>query len=183
MHRSDPQLIQRCIDGEQTGWNELVEKYARLVYSIPRRYGLSDADAEDVFQTVFSTVVRTLPKLRDQRRLSAWLITTTRRECWRKSKATRTNVEVTNDLADGGASPDEEIGRLERQQMVREALQQLDGRDRELLEALFMRAEAASYEQLARELDIPLGSIGPTRARAFRKLEAILREMGAEDAA
>lgn len=115
MHQSDPQLIQRCIGGEQTAWNELVEKYARLVYSIPRRYGLSGTDAEDVFQTVFSTVVRTLPKLRDQRRLSAWLITTTRRECWRKSKAARTNAEVTDDLADGGASPDEEIGRLERQ--------------------------------------------------------------------
>lgn len=183
MHQSDPQLIQRCIDGEQAAWNELIEKYARLVFSIPRRYGLSEADAEDVFQTVFSTVVRTLPTLRDQRRLSAWLITTTRRECWRKSKASQTDVAVTDDLADGSAPPDEEIGRLERQQMVREALQQLDGRDRNLLEALFMRAEPASYEQLARELDIPIGSIGPTRARAFRKLEAVLRKMGAEDAA
>lgn len=67
--------------------------------------------------------------------------------------------------------------------MVREALQQLDGRDRDLLEALFMRTEPASYEQLAREFDIPIGSIGPTRARAFRKLEAILRDMGAQDAA
>ncbi|HYN88697.1 MAG TPA: sigma factor, partial [Ardenticatenaceae bacterium] len=73
VYRSDPALIQACINGDQSGWNELVDRYGRLVYSIPQRYGLSATDADDVFQNVFTIVLRRLESLRDQTRLSAWL--------------------------------------------------------------------------------------------------------------
>lgn len=177
----DLELVQRCIGGEQNAWNELVEKYARLVYSIPRRYGFCESDADDVFQTVFSIVVKSLAKLRDHARISSWLITTTRRECWRKGRGRSTNVEAPECVVDPYESPELDAQRLERQQMVREAMQQLCWRERALLEALFMQTRPMSYEDISRELEMPVGSIGPTRARAFKKLEEILRSMGAAE--
>lgn len=177
----DLDLVERCIAGEQRAWNDLVEKYARLVYSIPRRYGFCEADADDVFQTVFSIVIKSLPKLRDHARISSWLITTTRRECWRKGRGRSPHVEMPESVVDPHESPEMDVQRLERRQMVREAMQQLCWRERALLEALFMQTRPRSYEDISRELEIPVGSIGPTRARAFRKLEEILRSMGAAD--
>src|SRR5512144_1837201 len=73
--RSDQDLIQACLEGDETAWKDLVLRYGRLVYSVPRRYGLSAADADDVFQNVFTAVYRHLAGLRDQARLAAWLIT------------------------------------------------------------------------------------------------------------
>ncbi len=75
MPRDDSQLIQACLDGDNGAWKELVERYGRLVYSIPIRYGFSSADADEVFQNVFVIVFRQLRKLRQQAALAAWLIT------------------------------------------------------------------------------------------------------------
>src|SRR5687768_7375866 len=86
VHQSDPELVRACQSGSQSAWDELVHRYGRLVYSIPRRYGLSEADADDVFAAVWATVFRKLNNLKDETRLSAWLITTTHRESWRVGK-------------------------------------------------------------------------------------------------
>ncbi|MBI5863956.1 MAG: sigma-70 family RNA polymerase sigma factor [Planctomycetes bacterium] len=83
---SDPSLVQACLDGSQQAWNELVDRYERLVYSVALKSRLSAADADDVFQTVFFSLHRNLPQLKDQARLSAWLITTTHRESWRVAR-------------------------------------------------------------------------------------------------
>jgi RNA polymerase sigma factor (sigma-70 family) len=178
VYRSDPTLIQACLDGDETAWNELVERYGRLVYSIPRRYGFSDTDADDIFQNVFTIVLRRLDSLRDQTRLSAWLITTTQRECWRLSKRMKNSDELDETIVDARAAPPEQVQRWERQHLVREALSQLDPRCQELLTALFLDNTNPSYEEVAGRLDMAVGSIGPTRARCFKRLEAILVKMG-----
>lgn len=176
----DAALVQACLAGEEKAWEELVDRYGRLVYSIPRRMGMSPADADDVFQDVFATLLRYLGSLRDQSLLAAWLITTTRRECWRRGRSAMRHVELTDTLVDEAAAPFEDIERWEREQSVRQAMRSLDERCRDLLTALFLELETPSYERIAERLGIAVGSIGPTRARCFRKLDAILRELGLE---
>jgi RNA polymerase sigma factor (sigma-70 family) len=179
VHRSDPELIKACQDGNQAAWNELIDRYGRLIYSIPRRYGLSDADADDVFATVWATVFRKLRDLRDQTRLSAWLITTTHRESWRIGKRTAGRyVDLDDRIADVGAPDENQATTWEQQHLVRRGLDELGGRCKELLSALFLEAGEPSYEAIAQRLGIPVGSIGPTRARCFKKLEKILVELG-----
>ncbi len=180
VYRSDPALIQACLRRDEIAWNELVERYGRLVYSIPRRYGLSAADADDVFQNVFTMVLRKLDSLRDQTRFSAWLITTTHRECIRLSKLARAHADLDEIATDIGAPPPDQVQRWERQHLVHQALSQLDPRGRELLKALFFDSTTPSYEEIAVRLGMAVGSIGPTRARCFKKLEAILNAMGVD---
>jgi RNA polymerase sigma factor (sigma-70 family) len=177
---ADPALVESCLNGDPRAWDELVERYGRLVYSIPRRMGFSATDADDVFQEVFATLLRSLGSVRDRKRLSAWLITTTRRECWRRGRTMARHAELDESLADGTPPVIDEIARWEREQGVREAVRRLDARCRELLTALFLDASSPSYEAIAARLGMPVGSIGPTRARCFKKLEAQLRELGVD---
>jgi len=181
-HQTDPGLVRACLDGDEGAWEELVERYKRLVYAIPRRMGFSSEDSDDVFQNVFVALYRRLGELRDQTRLSSWLITTTRRECWRLGKrgGRKAGLEQAELVPDGGDLPEEEIARLERDQLVRQAIRRLDDRCRELLTALFLAPVTPSYDALALQLGMPVGSIGPTRARCFTKLEALLRAMGVD---
>jgi RNA polymerase sigma factor (sigma-70 family) len=182
-HPADSALVQACLAGDEAAWEALVERYGRLVYSVARRCGLGDADADDVFQVVFTMLVRHLGALRDQTRLASWLITTAYRESWRVGRANRSHVEIDDPAAavvDTGAPPAELVAQAERDQLVREGLARLDPRCRELLTALFLEADTPSYEAIGRRLGMPIGSIGPTRARCFKKLEPILVGLGVD---
>jgi RNA polymerase sigma factor (sigma-70 family) len=180
MQRSDADLIQACQDGNQAAWDELIQRYGRLIYSIPRRYGLSEADADDVFASVWATVFRKLGELRDQTRLSAWLITTTHRESWRVGRrgGAAKYAHLEEHFTDLAAPSAEKTETWERQHLVRLGLEKLGGRCQELLAALFVETVEPSYEAIAQRLGMPVGSIGPTRARCFKKLQAILEELG-----
>ncbi|MGH2533071.1 MAG: RNA polymerase sigma factor [Thermomicrobiales bacterium] len=177
----DTELVEACIAGDQDAWAELVEKYARLVYSVARRCGLSEADADDVLQVVFTTLFRRLHGLRDQTRLSSWLITTTYREAWRVGKASARNVDLATTIVDDQDPPVELVARGERDQLVRDAMTDLDERCRDLLTALFLVDDGAAYVDVARRLGMATGSVGPTRARCFKKLETLLRTRGLEE--
>jgi RNA polymerase sigma factor (sigma-70 family) len=177
-YANDAQLVQDCLDGDERAWSELVERYQRLVYSVPRKYGLSPADAEDVMQAVFLIVYRRLETLRDQTRLSAWLIRIAQRETFHHKSVPE--QELTEEsLSEVEDSTHAQMERLETQQLVREALARLDDDARTILEA-FLRPDPPSYEALAQQLGCPVGSIGPTRARAFKKLQTALHEMGVD---
>lgn len=179
-HRDDSALIRACLDGDESAWKDLVTRYGRLVYSIPHRYGLSASDADDVFQNVFTIVYRQLPNLRDETRLAAWLITITHREARRVSTHLPVSADLDETAEDGSDPPFEQVQALERQHLVREALGQMGSPCRELLTALFLDPDSLSYEKLAARLGIPIGSIGPTRARCFKKLESILLAHGVD---
>lgn len=180
MKRTDAQLIAACQAGEQAAWNELVDRFGRLVYSIPRRYGLSEADADDVFAGVWSIAFRRLPHLRDEGKLSSWLITTTHRESWRvgKNRPGKTAADLDNQIADVSSPSQEQVARWEQQHLVRRALAELGGKCEELLQALFLEPGEAQYDAIASRLGMSIGSIGPTRARCFKKLEVILNRLG-----
>lgn len=181
--RRDPaDPLERCRAGDQRAWDEIIDRYGRLVYSVPRRYGLSEADAEDVHQAVFLALYRRLDSIRDPSRLSSWLITTAHRESWRvgrRGPRAADAADLEQRIADVGRPCREDLERWEQQHLVRVGLEQLGGRCQALLTALFTRTEPG-YEQIAAELGMKIGSIGPTRARCFAKLEKILLELGVE---
>ncbi len=176
--QGDPALIKACLEGKQASWDELVNRYGRLVYSIPRRFGFSDADSDDVVQNVFAILFGNLDSVRDRDRLPAWLIRTTHRECYRIGKQAGRYSELEAVIEDVGSPPEDRVLTWERQQLVRQALRRLGGLCEQLLTALFLAGGRPSYETIADQLGMKVGSVGPTRTRCFAKLERILVSMG-----
>lgn len=180
---TDAALVELALRGERRGWELLVERYQRLIFSIPRRYGLSEMDAADVFQSVCVILLEKLGDLRDQEKLSSWLITTTSRLTWEHLRRGRSAVEEpVEEAAAGhpadGPLPDEALVHLEEQDMVRRAVDHLAPRCRELLRLLFFDSAEPSYREIADRLGIPEGSIGPTRIRCLQRLARILERWG-----
>lgn len=169
-------LLERCLAGDQAAWSALVDRYAGLVYAIARAHRLDEPACDDVAQAVFAALVRRLPELREPRALPGWISTSAQRECWRVRA--RTRREPVGTPADDGSpvqpAPDR-LEAIEQAQRVREALDELGGRCRDLLVALYMTGTAEpDYPALSRQLGMPVGSIGPTRARCLAKLARIL---------
>ena len=169
-----------CRTGDQTAWEALVDRYQRLIYAIPRRAGLEDDDAADVFQEVFATLLQKLDQIEDPDRLHAWIVTTARRKTWRMlSHARRSGFPDDEDdelasVPDNAPMPDEVLLKLEEQHRVRWALQELDERCRELIQMLFYQPEPPSYSEIAKKWGTTAGSIGPTRARCLEKMLRLL---------
>lgn len=188
---SDQALVASCLAGEETAWDALIDRYAALIFSLCRRMGLSQADAEDVFQDVCIILFNHLESVRDTARLSGWLIATTRREVWKAAR--KKNVTLASELGESewemeGASglhpqketgdPEQEMLALAEQQLMREAVQRLPDRCRNLLLHLYAAADPLSYQDLSAKFSLPIGSIGPTRARCLQSLRKILQELG-----
>jgi RNA polymerase sigma factor (sigma-70 family) len=186
---SDEELVRRCRDGQQAAWSTLVRRFQRLVYTVPRRAGLSDAQAADVFQATYSRLFENIDRIDDASRVRAWLVTTARRESLRLLKegsrivdlaASRSGDDGGSDedpleqIADTAPLPDSLLDDLQQQHRVREALDRLDPRSRQLLEMLFLQEEPLPYGEIAARLGIAEGSIGPTRARALEKLRRLM---------
>jgi RNA polymerase sigma factor (sigma-70 family) len=182
---TDDELLAACLRGEQAAWNALVDRYAALIYSIPLKHGLSEQDAADVFQSVCVTLLEKLGSIRDPRGLPGWLITTTSRQAWamvrqRQREITRTEPETMPDRApvDPHPLPEDEVVAIERQHLLRTAVAQLPTHCRRLIVGLFSETGPTSYQLLARELGIPLNSVGPTRARCLARLRQALVALG-----
>jgi len=186
MEDSDLQLVLACRRGDQLAWEKLIRRYQRLIYAIPRRAGLDEDQAAEIFQDVFTTFFQKLNDIEDPERLQAWLVTTARRKTWRTiSKVQGRPRSYANDdepahetaaIPDEAPLPDEQLLILEEQHRIRTALSLLDPRCRTLLQMLFYAPEPPSYAEIAASLGIPEGSIGPTRARCLAKLLRILKK-------
>jgi DNA-directed RNA polymerase specialized sigma24 family protein len=133
-----------------------------------------------VFQQVFINLFRYLESVREVERLAGWLLTTAQRETWRVGRRRRSEHALPHDVVDLGGPSEADIVRAEQQLLVRRGLSQLGGRCEKLLTALFLASGAPNYEAIAAELDMKVGSIGPTRARCFEKLERILVDLGVD---
>ncbi len=149
-------------------------------------------DAEDVFQHVFATLVSNIDEINDENALASWLVTTTKRRCWRvtgqsrksaeRARSFESDSEPSLDPVDTRDDPVESRAQLEKQ-LVREGLERLGGKCKDLLEALFGAGSEPNYTLIAEKLGIRIGSIGPTRARCLEKLSAILERLGFSDTA
>jgi RNA polymerase sigma factor (sigma-70 family) len=171
--RDDPTvvaLVTRAAGGDPAAWNEIVERYAPLVWSICTRFGLSNHDREDVGQNVWLLLVGQLGKLREPAALPGWLATTTHRECLRIVTAARRSERLGDALpfADN-TMIDEEILMAERNAALRAALAELPPRCQRLI-TMLTSDPPSSYAQISATLDIPVGSIGPQRARCLDRL-------------
>src|ERR1043166_903103 len=186
MELTDKQLLTSCRRGDESAWEALVNRYQRLMYAIPRRAGLDDDQAAEVFQEVFTTLFQKLNDIDDPDRLHAWLVTTAKRKTWRlisKGRFTAqmqgaddddSAAEELGSIPDEAPLPDETLLKLEEQHRVRTALAGLEERRRMLLTLLFYESETRSYSEIARSLGISEGSIGPTRARCLEKMLRLL---------
>jgi RNA polymerase sigma factor (sigma-70 family) len=181
----DATLVARCRAGEAAAWELLVRRYQRLVYTVARRAGLDEHAAADVFQAVFGRLFEQLGRLRQPERLQAWIVTSAKREALALLRRQARTVPLdagdgdgdgdgAEAIADEGPLPEELLGDLQLLHRLRLALDRLDARCRRLLTLLFADDdERLPYEQVSRQLELPVGSIGPTRARCLGKLRGL----------
>jgi RNA polymerase sigma-70 factor (ECF subfamily) len=167
---TDAELVQRCRAGDLDAWNELVERFSRYVYAISTQgFRLSAADAEDVFQEVFTRVYTRLDTLRDDGALRPWIGQLTRRLCL-DSIAASGRTQPAADV-----EPDDRertLDQVEDAYVVREALAELSEPCQEMLDRFFARDE--SYRTISQDLDLPSGTIASRISRCLRQLRETL---------
>jgi RNA polymerase sigma factor (sigma-70 family) len=185
-------LVRRSAAGQQTAWEALVDEYSNLVWSVVRGFRLGEAQAADAAQTTWLRLVEHLTDIRDPERLPGWLRTTARRTCLAviRESGREQPTEHVDDLGasisryrdgeDGG--PEAGVLRQDQQALVRQALAGLTERQRTLL-ALLVASPPMSYAEIGARLDMPVGSIGPTRARILARLREALETADLHDLA
>jgi RNA polymerase sigma factor (sigma-70 family) len=176
--RDDPSvtdLVMRARSGDKRAWDELVERYAPLVWAICRRHLLSRADADDVGQSVWLRLVEQLAALREPAALPGWLATTTQRECLRIRRAAR-KLETFEDVPDAttagrpaATAVEDEVLRSERHAALREAFACLPPECQRLI-SMLVDDPPVPYAEISSRLGIPVGSIGPKRSRCLDRL-------------
>jgi RNA polymerase sigma factor (sigma-70 family) len=168
-------LVVRAREGDWRAWGEIVERYAPLVWSICRRFGLTSADADDIGQGVWLRLVEQLPAIRDPAALPGWLATTTRRECLHILRTERGHeplddlggpADVTDDIS---SMVEQSVLAVEREIALRDGFAHLDPRCQQLL-GLLVHDPPMPYAEIGAKLGMPVGSIGPSRARCLDKL-------------
>jgi RNA polymerase sigma factor (sigma-70 family) len=179
--RSDAELLRRCREGDESAWEQVIENYKRLIYSIPLKFGLTTEDAADIFQQTFISLVENLERLRPDSNLGAWLAVVARRHALHHlRKRKREQVVPNGDLGDSEpllalAATDLTFD-LEMMQAIDQGLNQIGRRCRDLLLALYFDSQQPSYEEIAERLHIAVGSVGPTRGRCLERLREILSQ-------
>jgi RNA polymerase sigma factor (sigma-70 family) len=175
-------LLRAAGDGDQEAWDAIVDRFSGLVWATVRAHRLESHEAADVVQTVWLRLVEHLGDLRDPDRLGGWLATTARRECLRSLRASGRMIP-TGDEADleprepDAPGVDAELLTAERDAALWRAFRRISDRCQALLRML-MAQPAPSYDEVSAALAMPVGSIGPTRARCLDRLRAALEAEG-----
>lgn len=178
LDRPVSELLRSAGDGDRDSWDALMRRFGRLVRAVIRRHRLQEADARDAEQRTWLRLIEQHRAVRHPEHLGAWLSTTARRECLHIIlRPHRTNAELRE--LEAVPDPDGEVerGLVAAAEAARlwAAVDTLPPRRRRLVHALF-RDEPKPYTEIARSIDMPVGSIGPTRARALADLRVILAE-------
>jgi len=178
----DTRLVQECLRGNEKAWSALVDKYKRLIYSIPVKYGFAADEAADIFQAVCLELLTELPKLRKPKALPKWIMQVTAHKCLhRKKQQQRFEVADPDDQKlHRAAEPRAEaiLREAEEEQDLRQAIAELPPRCRELVQLLFYEEPARPYQEIAASLGIATGSIGFIRQRCLERLRKRLQDMG-----
>ncbi len=165
-------LLRAAARGDERSWNVLVDRYSGLVWAIARNHRLSAADSDEVFQTTWLRLVEHAARLQDPAKVGGWLATTARHESLRMLRRSGRQIAMGDDLPeppDHAPAPDADLLRSERDESLWSAFARLPERDQKLLR-LLTADPAPSYEEIGAALDMPVGSIGPTRARCLERL-------------
>jgi RNA polymerase sigma factor (sigma-70 family) len=173
---------ERVRAGDNKAWRELIHHFQALVYSLATRAGLSSAEAADCFQHTWIALYEHRHNIQDSRRLPGWIVTTVRREAFRRKKTGSRQVSF-DDISEpesGLLDPSEEMELVEQQHYLQSGLSRLDERCQSLLRSLFYEEEEATYEGLAKEHRLSINAIGPLRKRCLGRLKTLLEEEGFE---
>ena len=182
---SDIELIRSCREGKLSAWEHMLDRYERLVLSVPSFYGLGSEDAADIAQLTFTILLQNIDTLREDSNLKAWLCTIARRQSWRLLKRgqhesleavdeefSRSGAELMGRPVRDGVS--DSIEHWELMNWIQQGLGHLNGRCLELIQALYFSEQQPTYVDLAARLNMPVGAIGPTRARCLARLKQFL---------
>lgn len=177
----DP-LLSRAAQGDQQAWNEIVDKYTNLLWSIGRAHRLDTTTISDVVQTTWMRLLENLDRIREPERLAGWLATTARRECLRwLRQAGRESFDWDDKFLNDVAGPVTPVDHLllteERDAQLWRCFRQLPERCQRLLRVL-MSVEPPSYAEVAEAFGLPIGTIGPTRMRCLKRLRELTAESG-----
>jgi len=179
-------LLAAAANGDQRSWEVLVDRYTNLVWAVARSFRLGPIDAADVSQATWLRLVEHLDDIREPDQLGSWLVTTARREALavlrRAARAgTPTGEPWLLERPDPAAeSPDEWAVRADDAATVRRAFLRLPVNCQRLLHVLLVEP-APTYAEVGAALGMPVGSIGPTRARCLSSLRRLLTAQGAHD--
>jgi RNA polymerase sigma factor (sigma-70 family) len=178
--RLDRDLILDCRNGDLGAWQRLLDRYERLVFSVPRRYGLSREDAADITQLTFTILFQSMDTLSEDSTLGAWLTTVARRHTWRRLDRKRreeagwyasSSEKIL--LADTGT---DDLERWELSEWIDYGLSLVGKPCQDLLSALYLDPKQPSYAEVAARLGMAVGSVGPTRIRCLKRLRRALGE-------
>lgn len=178
----DAALVLACLDGSEAAWGALVEKYRRLIMSVPVRFRLSREEAEDIFQAVFVELIQHLDRIREPAALRGWLVRVATHKCLRSR--TRIGREEATDPTTMATSivvePEVEdlMREVEQQEEVRQGLRTLSEQCRRLLEMLFREEPARPYDEVATVLGVKRGSVNFLRSRCLHRLRKALPSLG-----
>ncbi len=180
---NNTRLVEECLHGNEQAWHALVDRYKKLIYSVPIRYGATPQDAADIFQAVCLDLFNELPRLRNVDALQGWLIRVATHKCyhWKRQQSSQPgewDEDRIGALSGDGPVPHELLACLEREQMLREAIAALPPRCRKMIELLFFEHPPLPYNEVAQRLSLARGSIGFIRGRCLKRLKRILEEKG-----
>ena len=179
MSLTPKQLVAACRKGEPEAWDEVLERYGRLIWSVARRLGAREDEAEEVFQRTWIAVVEGIHQLKKADRLASWIAGTARHQTLQliteqarqrraaslDEQAMANNEPIAHDDAEAA------LARVQEAATLYDALDRLELRCRELLEMLFFEDPAPDYREISRRTGLAMGSIGPIRARCLKRLK------------
>jgi RNA polymerase sigma factor (sigma-70 family) len=166
--------------GDRASWDHIVDRFTGLVWSVARSYRLSTDDAADVVQTTWLRLLDNLARIEDPQRLGSWLATTARHESLHSLRRSRREtsvdvIEIMSSVPDDRTAVDRELLRSERDSALWELVERMSDGCRRLLRVM-IATPPPSYAEIADALDMPVGSIGPTRGRCLAALRSLAVE-------
>jgi RNA polymerase sigma factor (sigma-70 family) len=176
---SNATLLERAGQGDQLAWRQLVEDYGGFVESVARRFRLQEADVRDVVQMTWLRLMQKLHTIRDPERLAGWLaVIATRESLSVLRKASRHDLlPMVDDMPDSAMDLETHVADRDAARDLWAAVAELPPRQQTLVATLF-HDDVDSYTEAASRCAMPIGSIGPTRARALSRLRHQLAERG-----
>jgi RNA polymerase sigma factor (sigma-70 family) len=176
--------FERWAGGDAVALDDLVRLMTPVLWHVVRAYRLPSEVAEDVVQTTWLALVRTRSSIHEPAAIGGWLTTTARREAWRVAKASGRGIPVEDEelarrLPDEG-SAEAEVVRRDVDARLWQAVERLSDRCQALLRIVAFE-HRPDYTQIAADLGMPVGSIGPTRGRCLTKLRALIQNGDDDD--
>ncbi len=172
-------LIARCIEGDDSAWHDLIDLIAPMVFAVCKKSQLSRDESFDIFGQVSLQLINTIPTLKSPEKIMSFVATITRRRIYKFYhqvilEGVRDEDALYTLPTDSHENPETIYELSEKREMLLRALNKLTPRERRIITHLFFDEKELSYEEIAQKMNIPVSSIGPTRAKALIKLRRIM---------